>query len=250
MTSAELPERAEPAGDEPALDIRRLYDRFDAPVIDFDCGRMCAPHNPRGKPFCCDICEAVPVAFHQEWAYLQQHTDLWHVWRGDECATGGAGGAINPAALREQAPEHLTLLACLGPEHCQRSFRALSCREFPFFPYITSDDRFIGLAYEWGFESTCWVISHLDSVTPAFRRAFIQTYDDLFALWEDEYESYYALSQEMREHFAAQKRRIPILHRNGGDYLLSPHSERLRRADPRRFRKFGLYKQNKHGKKE
>ena len=46
----------------------------------------------------------------------------------------------------------MLLLACQGPAHCQRPFRALSCRQFPFFPYITADDRFIGLAYEWEFE--------------------------------------------------------------------------------------------------
>jgi hypothetical protein len=50
------------------------------------------------------------------------------------------------------------------------------------------------------------------------------------------------LSEEMREHFAGQKRRIPILHRNGGYYLLSPLSERLRRVRPDQFRQFGPYK--------
>ncbi len=222
----------------PRLDIRRLYDQFDAPLTDFDCGLKCALHNPRGKPFCCDICEAVPVAFHQEWAYLRQQTALWHEWRGDECAQS----PVNPGALRDQAPDHLVLLACLGPASCQRPFRTLSCREFPFFPYITSNDRFIGLAYEWEFESSCWVISHLDCVSQVYRREFIQTYDALFSLWEEEYESYYALSQDMRDHFRKQKRRIPLLHRNGGYYLISPASERLRRVDPRQFPRFGVYR--------
>lgn len=226
----------------PRLDVRRFYDGFDAPVTDFDCGQKCAPHNPGGKPFCCDICHAVPVAFRQEWDYLQPRTDLWHAWRGDECAAE----PLDPASLRAQTPEHLMLLACQGPAHCQREYRASSCREFPFFPYITANDRFIGLAYEWEFEEKCWVISNLWAVTARYRAEFIRTYDELFARWPDEYESYYAASEEMREHFVHQRRRIPILHRDGGFYLLSPGSGRLTRADPRRCRQFGIYREDNH----
>jgi hypothetical protein len=223
----------------PVLNIRQFYDRFDAPVTALDCGQQCAPHNPTGKPFCCDICQAVPVAYHQEWAYLKEHTNLWHVWRGDECV----GDPQDPAILADETPPHLLLLACLGPQHCQRSYRASSCRQFPFFPYITADDRFIGLAYEWDFEPACWVISHLEAVTDAYRAEFVRTYDDLFDRWPDEFESYAGLSEDMRLHFAAQRRRIPLLHRRGGYYLLSPASERLRRVPPGQFKRFGPYRQ-------
>ncbi len=222
----------------PRLDIRQFYDRFDAPVTAFDCGEKCARHNPTGKPFCCDICHAVPVAYRQEWDYLQGRTDLWHEWRGDECAEDPS----DPAELREQTPEHMLLLACLGPAHCQRAYRASSCRQFPFLPYITADDRFLGLVYEWDFEPLCWVISHLESVTDTYRREFVATYDVILAQWPDEYESYAAASEDMRAHFAAQGRRIPLLHRRGGFYLLSPRSERLERVPPQRLPRFGPYR--------
>jgi hypothetical protein len=221
----------------PTIDVRRMYNRFNAPVTQGDCGKMCAPHNPSGKPFCCDICHAVPVAYHLEWDYLRQNTALWHEWRGEECAAE----PVDPAALREQTPDHMLLLACQGPAECQRPYRAMSCRQFPFFPYITSDDRFIGLAYEWDFEPVCWVISNLDQVTTAYRQEFIAIYDDLLARWPAEHESYAGASEDMREHFASQRRRIPLLHRNGGNYLLSPGSERLYRVSPDRFPRFGPY---------
>lgn len=223
----------------PTLDIRAIYDRFDAPVTAFDCGAKCAPFNPNGKPFCCDICHAVPVAYHQEWEYVKTRTDLWHLWCGDECSDD----PVNPEGLREQTPDHLLLLACKGPDFCQREYRSSSCRQFPFFPYVTSDYRFIGLAYEWEFEHTCWVISHLDTVTPEFRREFIQTYDDLFCRIPNEFESYAATSEEMREAFAKRKMRIPLLHRNGSDYLLSPGSERLEKVSAQQFRKFKPYQE-------
>jgi len=222
----------------PVLLFRQFYDRFDAPMTACDCGQKCAAHNPSGKPFCCDICHAVPVAYHQEWLYLKDHTDLWHVWRGDECASD----PVDPAILTAESPPHLTLLACLGPALCQRPFRASSCRQFPFFPYITSDDRFIGLAYEWDFEPTCWVISHLEAVTASYRDEFVAHYDDLFERWSDEYESYVALSEDMRAHFGAHRRRIPLLHRRGGYYLISPTSERARRVTAAQFKRFGPYR--------
>ena len=62
-----------------------------------------------------------------------------------------ATSPVDPAVAAE-------MLACLGPAHCQRPFRAVSCRQFPFFPYISSSLRFIGLAHEWEFENTCWVM--------------------------------------------------------------------------------------------
>ncbi|MBN2046504.1 MAG: hypothetical protein JW750_01575 [Anaerolineaceae bacterium] len=225
----------------PQLDLRAVYDRFASPVTSFDCGEKCAPHNPHGVPFCCDVCEAVPVAYHQEWDFMQTHTDLWHVYRGDECPSD----PDDPAEVWESTPEHMTLLACKGAPHCQRDYRAFSCRQFPFFPYITADDRFIGLAYEWPFEESCWVISNLWSVTRQYRQEFIAFYDHIFNIWQLEYASYAIASENMREFFAERRWRIPILHRNGKDYLLSPGSERLRLADARDFRKFGVYEGSK-----
>ena len=136
----------------------------------------------------------------------------------------------------------MVLLACLGPTLCQRPFRALSCRQFPFFPYVTSGYRFIGLAYDWEFENACWVISNLSEVTENYRRQFVETHDRLFAFSQEAFDSYYVHSERMREHFANLRRRIPLLHRNGGFYLLSPSSEHLARIAAERLPKFGFYK--------
>ncbi len=221
----------------PQINIRQLYDRFDVPVVPGDCGEKCAPHNPNGKPFCCDICHAVPSAYHQEWAYLKPKTELWHPWRGDECAENPE----DPAGLEADLSAAMIFLACLGPTHCEREYRALSCRQFPFFPYVTADFGFIGLTYNWEFEETCWVISHLDQVTIEYRQAFVQLYDDLFSLWPDEMDSYALRSEQMRAEFITQKRSIPILHRDGGYFLLRPLNDRLRAVEPDRLPKFGVY---------
>jgi hypothetical protein len=223
----------------PLPGIRQLYDRFDAPVTAFDCGQKCAPHNPSGKPFCCDICHAVPAAYRPEWEYLQRNTGLWRPWRGDECPSDPG----DPAELLADTPDHMLLLACLGPSRCQREFRLISCRQFPFFPYVSSDDRFLGLAYEWEFEGVCWVISHLGEVTGGYREEFVRLYDELFARSQEEFEGYAAKSEELRAYFAARKRRFPLLHRGGGYYLVSPGNERMQRVSPERLRRFGPYRQ-------
>jgi hypothetical protein len=231
----------------PLADIRSLYDGFDAPVAALDCGQKCAPHNPNGtvpeaersgKPFCCDICHAVPAAYQSEWEYLQPNTNLWHAWRGDEC---GSSAPDERSQLLAETPANMVLLACLGPAHCQRPFRALSCRQFPFFPYVTSDYRFLGLAYDWEFENTCWVISNLGRVTETYRQQFVETHDRLLAFSQEIFESYYTHSERMRAHFVTLRRRIPLLHRNGNFYLLSPRSERLAKVSADKLPRFGPY---------
>ena len=222
-------------------DIRALYAGFDAPVNDLDCGQMCAPQNPSGKPFCCDICHAVPAAYLSEWNALEPVTDLWHVWRGDECA-----GNVKPETQRVnielETPAGMMLLACLGPHACERENRLLSCRQFPFFPYVTSDFRFLGLAYDWEFESACWVVSNLGGVSEAYRAEFVRTYDQVFALFQEEFDSYAARSEEMRAHFASIQRRIPLLHREGGFRLVSPVNERVYRVEESQLPQFGPYR--------
>ncbi len=220
-----------------AIIFRNLYDAFDAPVTVLDCGLMCAPHNPRGIPFCCDICCAVPVAYKSEWQYLRSSTSLWHNWRGDECADEKS----NRTELLQQTPAHLCLLACRGVEFCERSNRAVSCRQFPFFPYITSDYRFIGLTYDWEFTTRCWVISNLHLVTDAYRNEFILTFDRLFETWLEDLDCYAELSAETREHYKARHRRIPLLHRDGSTCLVSPASERVHRVTFSKLARFKPY---------
>jgi len=219
--------------------IRELYDGFDSPVALLDCGKKCAPHNASGKPFCCDICHAIPVAYKSEWKYLESNTDLWHAWRGDEC---GELVQKEKTAVKSSTPNDMILLACLGPSQCLRDFRALSCRQFPFFPYVTSDYRFVGLAYEWEFESKCWVISNLSRVTRRYREEFVQLYDNLFANFQNEFDSYAFHSEKMRIEFIKRKRRITLLHRNGNSYLISPSSERMRLVSPHALPKFDPYR--------
>jgi hypothetical protein len=223
--------------DYPQLNFNKLYRSFLSPICELDCGKKCATHHPLGIPFCCDICHAIPAAYDSEWEYLQKHTDLWHLWNKDDCKSENGIQEV----LIDNLPENMVLLACKGVQDCQRPYRTISCRQFPFFPYVTADFRFIGLAYEWEFENQCWVISHLDQVSDMYRQEFIQTFDELFNLWPEEMESYAVKSEEMRSAFIQKRYRIPILHRNGKNYLLSPLNENIRITSAKNFRVFNPY---------
>lgn len=199
---------------------------------------MCAAYNNNRGPVCCDIQLAVPVAYNDEWAFLSHNTDLWHPWQSNESQS--EQGLLSDS-LEDINPDQI-LIACKGAAHCQRGFRAISCRQFPFFPYITRDFRIIGMTYDWHYENHCWVISNLDQVSTNYRQQFIAFFDRLFDIWPEEMESYAILSQTMRTEFLLRKKRIPILHRNGFDYLLSPGSDRMQKVSAEQYLKFHPYK--------
>jgi hypothetical protein len=219
------------------IEYEGLYARFQAPVAALDCGKRCAPHNERGVPFCCDTLHAVPTAYQAEWAYLNSNTDLWHLWEAD----GSPQGARHHAQLRAQAPEGQVLIECQGHALCQREFRSVTCRAFPFFPYLTREGAFIGLSYYWEYEDRCWVISNLRVVTPEYRSQFVAAYDELFARVPEERENFRHYSVVMRRVFGRQRRAVPLLHRNGRAYKITPRNGRMRRVPVERFPAFGPY---------
>ena len=217
-------------------DIRALYAGFDLPIATVDCGEKCAVHNPSGKPFCCDICEAVPAAYKSEWESVRAESELWHPYRGDECE--GQVENLDEAEI----PEGMIPLACLGHLACERENRLLSCRQFPFFPYVSSEYEFLGLAYDWYFEEKCWVISNLAQVSDAYRHQFVRTFDEIFALFQDEFDSYAIRSEEMRDTFAEQRRGFVILLRDGGFGMVDPLGEGITSIEADQLPGFGTYR--------
>ncbi len=97
------------------------------------------------------------------------------------------------------------------------------------------------MTYDWEFAQNCWVISNLSLVTADYRREFIATYDKIFETWLEDMSCYVELSVETREHYLGVHRRIPLLHRNGHAYLVSPRTERLSRVSTLQFPRFGPY---------
>jgi hypothetical protein len=214
--------------------FKEIYARFDAPIARFDCGDRCAPYNERGVPFCCDSRHAVPTAYTPEWDYLQANTDLWHRWHAQD--------PRQTQSLEDQTPAGQVLIECKGHLLCQRGYRSLTCRAFPFFPYLTNQGEFVGLSYYWEYEDRCWVISNLQVVSVEYRMEFITAYDELLKQMPEEKENFSYHSRRMRQLFGRKHRAIPLLHRNGGFYKVTPRNGHMRRVAPEKLPKFGPYR--------
>ncbi len=215
-------------------DFASLYQQFHSPITELNCGDKCAPYNERGAPFCCDTQHAVPTAYESEWVYLQNNTNLWHQWQSES-----PSDAEN--ILRDTPPGQV-LIECLGHLSCQRDFRSITCRAFPFFPYITRQDEFIGLAYYWEYEDRCWIISNLTAVTTGYRSEFVAAYDKIFEHFPQEKKNFRYYSGLTRRVYGRKHRAIPVLHRNGYTYKITPRNGRMRHIPLEALPKFGLYK--------
>ena len=214
-------------------DFANIYANFNAPITVLDCGRKCAPYNEYGVPFCCDTDHAIPTAYLTEWSYLEPNTDLWHLWEAED--------PDETQRLRVDTPDGQVLIECLGHKHCQRDFRSITCRAFPFFPYITRESEFIGLSYYWEYEDRCWVINNLQVVTPDYVQQFVATYDQLFEHLPGELQNFRYHAIIMRRVFGRQKRTIPLLHRDGGTFTITPKDGTLQPVDPAALPKYGPY---------
>ena len=210
-----------------------LYKAFESPISNIDCGDKCAPYNKGRAPFCCDTMHAIPTAYRTEWEFLQQNTHFWHLW--------SVSNADEFVRISSKTPDDQILIECLGHTRCQRNFRTITCRSFPFFPYISKNGEFLGLSYYWEYADRCWVISHLEVVSLQYRAEFITTYEQIFASYPQEKENFRYHSSIMRRIFGRKHQAIPLLHRNGYAYKITPHNGRLRRIPMNKFQRFGPY---------
>ena len=211
---------------------RRVYETFTAPVSRFDCGRKCAPHNG-GEPICCSTEHAIPILDKWELELLRSRSDLWRPYKPND--------AEGRAIVKDMHHE-CRAAECKGAAHCERDNRALACRAFPFFPYITREGDVPGLSYYWAFEDRCWVISHLEIATREFVRECLAAYEAIFAEDKLEYECNRDMSADMRRVFSRWNRGIPLIGRDGGYFMVEPRTHVIRPARPDEFPRHGPYK--------
>jgi len=216
------------------LDFLTIYTRFQSPVTTQNCSEHCAPYNELGIPFCCDSRHTISTAYLAEWDYLRTNSDLWRQWEGRN--------QEDTMYLRSQTPDGHVLIACLGYKLCNRQFRSFVCRAFPFFPYVTIRGQFIGLTYYWEYEDRCWVINNLQLISSKFVAEFIAAFDEIFKYIPQEKENYRYHSSRMRRSFSIRHRAIPLLHRDGHVYEVTPRNGNLQQVSVTNLPRFGPYK--------
>lgn len=212
-------------------DFLGIHDGLRASISRYDCGKKCAPLNG-GDPVCCTTDSAVPIAHKSEWKLLKSRTDLWHRFKPYDAAT---------RKIVDEISDDCTAIECKGARFCERDNRTLACRAFPFFPYISREEEFVGLACFWEFEDRCWVISNLDVVNRKFVQEFVSVHEKLFK--KDPQEKEYASTQSAtgRRLFSRWKRFIPIIGRDGGYLKELPHRGGIVKARLSEFKAHGPY---------
>ena len=196
--------------------FENIYRIFSRPLSNIDCGEKCGAFNEYGVPVCCDINLIVPSAYQAEWDYLKDMTDLWQPW-----------SSSNPidADLEDDVQDGQVLLKCLGFRQCQRQYRTMTCRAFPFFPYLDSKGNFLGLVYFQEYRELCWVISNLSIVTSAYKAEFQQAFNLLFMQYPESKESYSQFSSHLRNEKVISDDKIILLDFEDNVLLLDPDSE-------------------------
>jgi hypothetical protein len=184
-------------------DYQDLYQFFSKPLTDIDCGLKCGPYNDYGVPVCCDINLVIPSAFEEEWDYLQKNTNLWQPWKNSSSLEG--------KKLVKQLQDGQIALQCLGYNHCQRQFRTITCRAFPFFPYLDRDGSFMGLSYYRDYRDQCWIISNLSRVSREFKTEFQSSYQRIFQIYPEMKNNFQLYSQYARDNAAAKNEELTFL---------------------------------------
>ncbi|MDH5188007.1 MAG: hypothetical protein OEW37_03510 [Rhodospirillaceae bacterium] len=207
---------------------KKIFDFFNAPVMQVDCGAKCAPLNG-GEPVCCSADNAIPVVQMSEWKVLRSRTDMWKNFIPVDAAS---------RKIVEELDTTCKAIECNGARNCERDNRSLACRTFPFFPYIDKDGDIIGLSYYWDFEDRCWVISNMALVEQDFVDEFIKAYEILFENDPGEYEVFCDHSASMRRVFSRWKRPFAVIGRDGEYFKVMPKGAGMKKIKDKDLPKF------------
>jgi len=200
-------------------------------VSRYDCGRFCSPLN-NGEPVCCSTDNAIPIVDKTEFQLLKSRSDLWHLYKPTDATS---------RQIVDELHKSCTAIECKGARFCERDNRTMACRAFPFYPYITRDDKLLGLATYWGFEDRCWLISNMQVVERDFMQEFIAAYEYIFARDPEEYKAMKSQSAYHRRTFSRRGEPIALIGRDGGFFNILPHARGIVPLAADKLPQYGAY---------
>ena len=219
-------------GDMRPTDFKKVYDRFQANVSRFDCGRFCAPLN-NGQPVCCDTNHAIPVVDKPEFELLKSRTDLWRRFKPYDFTSKKIVAELHKGCVAVE---------CKGARFCERDNRTLACRAFPFYPYFNREGELLGLSTYWIFADRCWLISNMQVVERDFIDEFIAAYEYVFERDEEERDAMKRHSANHRRLATRNNQPILLIGRKGGFLKVMPRTHEVRVATAKDLVKSGPYK--------
>lgn len=214
------------------IDFKAVYDRFQANVSRFDCGRFCAPLN-NGQPVCCDTTHAIPVVDKPEFALLKSRTDLWSRFKPHDATA---------RKIVSELHKDCVAVECKGARFCERDNRTLACRAFPFYPYFTRKGELLGLGTYWIFADRCWLMSNIQVVERDFVEEFVAAYQYVFERDQGELQAMMDHSANHRRLASRNDEPIVLIGREGGFIKIMPRTHEVRPATEKDMIKTGPYK--------
>ncbi len=185
--------------------FEKLYQILKSPVCDFDCGELCSKNN-NGVPVCCEVNVVVPILYKEEYDYLCSNSTLWKKFKPK---------SDDDHELLEDCGYDDIAAVCKGHKNCDRDYRSLVCRTFPFYPFIDEEGVFIGLTYNYDFEAKCIIVGNCDIVSKTYLRELIEAWNYIFSLDEEEFEGHYNISREIEVKRKKEKKVLHILNIEG-----------------------------------
>ncbi len=184
-------------------ELNKFYELLDESLTPYDCGRLCAPANG-GEPFCCQVENAVPMLYREEFEYLQKRTELWRRWKPKT--------PIDKKMKREEETRILIFCECKGVKHCERQNRSVGCRTFPLEPYFDERGEFVGLIFMKEFRNKCPLMDRLSDIKQSVIDKHYEFWKLIMQIKKDEFDLYKSTSRGWR--ISATKRgvKLPILY--------------------------------------
>jgi hypothetical protein len=176
--------------------LKRFYRLLSVPMTDFDCGSKCAPDND-GVPYCCDREQVTPVLFRDEYRW---HREQGTFWKKMPIKTK------QEKKLVEETCTYNVFSLCPGVKNCRRTLRSLSCRMFPFEPFLDKKGSVIGLVYQDGDNERCPLIGKS-------RRFYNQAYiSNAIRVWQELVDTF---PEEKEMYLRESRRRKRLATRTG-----------------------------------
>jgi hypothetical protein len=181
--------------------LRRFYRLLSVPMIDFDCGRLCAPSN-EGIPICCDNDSVVPILFREEFKLQKAKGRFWKKM------------PVKTKADREFVKDsysYYVFALCPGHENCLRSRRSLNCMTYPFEPHIDRKGRVVGLVYKDEGDEECPLVRRSWKIyNPVYISNSVLFWQELTDLVPGEKELYLSESRKRERKAKRMRKRIRI----------------------------------------
>jgi hypothetical protein len=181
--------------------LRRFYRLLSGRMIDFDCGRLCAPKHD-GIPHCCNNEDVVPILFHEEYR--------WHRNNGKSWKRMPKNREIRK--FIKESETYYIFSKCTGVENCLRSKRSMNCMTFPFEPHVNKDGEIMGLAFVNVSKSECPLIGRAPKIfNPVYITNSITFWRELFELYPEEQELYIGESRKRERRAKRQGKKVRLL---------------------------------------